>query len=151
MADRKCGVMLIPTPLPILPETAHLTMVYAGDGAGTYLISQLSTLVKFMATRVDPFAAMHLGVNPNFGDDKDEPVLTFGLTPELTILRSMCARYSQSSYDALEWRPHIAVPEIQMYLANGWRIPRHFYFSRLEVWLDNEVMESVYLGTGTST
>lgn len=139
--------MLIPAPLPCLPDDAHLTAVYAGDGVTDIEVQQLCRLAEMMATRTEPFAAMTLGLNPNFGDNKDEPVIMLGLTPELASLYSVLVRFSKSSYR--EFRPHIAVPDINFYLGHGWKLPRHLYFTRIAVWLDSEPVVDLYLGTGT--
>lgn len=148
MSDRRqVGVMLIPSPLPCLPETAHLTVVYAGDGVHEFTVSQLCRLSKMMAGRTDPFAAMTLGMNYNFGDEVDEPVILLGLTPELAAMRSVFASYSRSSHT--EFRPHVAAPDIRSYFSHGWKLPRHLYFSRIAVWVDNAPACDLFLGTGT--
>ena len=105
-----------------------------------------STVAQLMAARNEPFAALQLGVNYKFGDNEDEPVILIGLTPELVSLRMLCNRFSKSSYS--EFRPHIAVPDIQTYLGHGWKIPRHIYFNKISVWLDSEG-DDLFLGTGT--
>lgn len=144
---RQLGVMLIPAPLPCLPDDAHLTAVYAGEGATDFGVQQLFRLTQMMAIRTEPFAAMVLGLNPNFGENKDEPVILLGLTPELASLYSVLVPHSKSSYT--EFRPHIAVPDINFYLGHGWKIPRHIYFNRIAVWLDSKPVVDLYLGTGT--
>lgn len=147
MARRQLGVMLIPAPLACLPDDAHLTVVYAGDDASESDVRGLDTITKMLASRVDPFAARTLGVNYNFGDDHDEPVIIIGLTPELVHLRGPLAVHSKSSYS--EFRPHIAVPDIRDYTAHGWKIPRDLYFNKICVWVDSDAVCEYYLGSGT--
>jgi 2'-5' RNA ligase len=139
-----CVVVLLPAPTPVLPDTAHLTIVYAGEDPTAGVVARLKTLAAVMSIRTDPFSALTFGVNHQFGENHDEPVLLIGLTPELASLNSLFASYSRSEYK--EFRPHIAVSDVKRFTSR-WRIPRHVYFNKIAVWLGDYEGPAWWLGT----
>jgi hypothetical protein len=138
--------MLIPAMVPLFSDNAHLTVVYGGEDPEPDHALRMQLMMRHAATRVEPFAAATMGVNLRFGEDKNEPVLLVGLSPELVILRTLLKQFSRSQYD--EFRPHIAVPDWYERFQRCVNIPRHVYFTQIQFWLADDVRVSLWLGTG---
>jgi hypothetical protein len=107
---------------------------------------RMQLMMRHGATQVQPFAARTMGVNHNFGENENESVLLVGLTPELTILRSLLQSFSKSEYS--EFRPHIAIPAWNTYTSKwNHQLPLHVYFNQIEFWLGDDRV-GLWLGTG---
>lgn len=140
-----CGVMLIPAMIPLFPDDGHLTVVYGGEDPPGGQALTMQIVMRHAATQVQPFAARTMGVNLHFGEDKNEPVLLVGLTPELVILRSLMQQFNKSEYS--EFRPHIAIPGWHEYMRGMHQLPQHVYFNKIEFWLGDDHV-GLWLGTG---
>ena len=130
------AVVLIPAPTPPLPEDAHLTLVWAGEKAGTSTVSRLQFMARSAAHQYKAFPVKVMGT-ALFGDNHNEPVLLCELTSQIALMRAVLRDFSQSAYG--EFRPHVAVPKLNgVRLHDARLLPQVLYFNQIALWAAEE-------------
>jgi 2'-5' RNA ligase len=133
------ALVLIPAYTPPLTETAHMTMVWAGDVADSGVLAALGIVGANWARHNRAFGAKVMGL-ALFGEKHNEPVLLVELTAQIAMLRAAVQQYSQSEYT--EFRPHVAIPGLTSKVRNTKTRPKHLYFNQMALWAGEHHKES---------
>jgi 2'-5' RNA ligase len=141
------ALVLVPAYIPVLPDDAHLTLVWPGETPDVSVLSALGVIAAGFSRNYLPFAAPVAGV-AFFGEKRNEPVVLCQLTSELALMRAAVQQYSQSEHK--EFRPHVAVPGLIPKLLNPTTRPKHLYFNQISLWpasQGSEGAQSWWLGS----
>jgi 2'-5' RNA ligase len=133
------ALVLLPAYTPPLPDTAHLTLVWAGEQADSSTLAALGVIGSQFSRTQLAFPAKVMGT-ALFGEKRNEPVLLTELTMQIALMRAAVQQYSKSEYD--EFRPHVAIPGLTPKILNPKTRPQHLYFNALALWPTSNYAEN---------